>query len=76
MALATTEHVDAPDLRIRVEPSQENGLAERSRVMVDKLVTRRRSKVARVLGQTEPASMARIDQCLAVLLGLDIAPAA
>lgn len=41
----TSAIVDAPLLRITVEPDERNRLARRSQVMVDKIITVRRDKV-------------------------------
>jgi mRNA interferase MazF len=61
---------DAPDLRVTIEPSTENGLRERSQVMVDKPTTVRRGSISRTIGQLRPQEMARIDVLLAAILGL------
>jgi len=55
----TSQLVDAPDFRITIEPSLENGLREPSQVMVDKPVTVRRDRV----GQRRPGPSARCQCC-------------
>jgi mRNA interferase MazF len=41
----TSELVDAPDFRITVDPSGNNGLQVRSQIMADKPVTVRRARI-------------------------------
>jgi len=62
--------LDAPLLRIEVEPSAQNGLAKRSQVMVDKPQTPPRGKVGAVIGHLDDATMLTVSRTLAVFLGL------
>ena len=62
--------VDAPLMRITLEPSGANGLNKTSQVMVDKTITVRREKIGSVLGQVAPEKMLEIERCLAVFLGI------
>ncbi len=62
--------VDAPLLRVPIEPSEENGLARRSQIMVDKPQTPSRSKLGPVIGRLDDATMMTINRVLAVFLGL------
>ncbi len=62
--------VDAPLLRVPVEPSQQNGLARPSQIMVDKPQTLSRSKSGPVVGRLDDATMMTINRILAVFLGL------
>lgn len=50
MCLVTTLLVDAPLLRLTVEPSPRNGLRRRSQIMADKVVSVRRDKMGAVVG--------------------------
>jgi mRNA interferase MazF len=66
-----TTHVhEVPLLWIDIEPSAETGLLERSQVMADRIVTVRRDKVGKTIGQVEAATMSRLTQTLAMLLGI------
>ena len=60
----------APLIRIQVEPSEQNGLAKRSQIMVDKPQTPPRSNLGGVIGHLEAPAMLRVNQALALFLGL------
>lgn len=62
--------LDAPLLRVEVEPSAANGLAKRSQVMVDKPQTPQRSKVGAPFGCLDDATMLAVSRVLALFLGL------
>lgn len=62
--------LDAPLLRIEVEPSTQNGLTKRSQIMVDKPQTPRRSKVGAVIGRLDDTTMLAVNRALTMLLGL------
>ena len=66
----TSQWVDAPDFRITIEPSPENGLRETSQVMVDKPVTIRRDRVGQVIGRLNAAQMAQVNAAIALVMGL------
>jgi len=62
--------VDAPLIRIQVEPSPENGLRKSSQVMIDKIMTVNREKLGKPFGHINPDTMVRIDRALTLFLGL------
>ena len=62
--------IDAPLLRVPVEPSEQNGLAKRSQIMVDKPQTPSRSKLGPVIGRLDDATMVAVNRVLAVFLAL------
>ncbi len=62
--------MEAPLLRVEVEPSPGNGLAKRSQVMVDKPQTPSRSKLGGVIGHLDDATLLTVNRALAVFLGL------
>ena len=66
----TSELVDAPLLRVSVEPGAGTGLRLRSQVMVDKATTIPRAKVGHRIGQLERATLNRVSQALAAFLDL------
>jgi mRNA interferase MazF len=66
----TSTLVDAPLLRITVQPSSENGLQKPSQVMVDKAMTVKLDKVGPAIGRIDPEAMLEIERCLAVFLGI------
>ncbi len=66
----TGELRDAPLFRIRVEPSETNGLQKPSEVMVDKAHSISRDKVGSVLGHLAEEQMLAVSRSLAVFLGV------
>ena len=62
----TSDLVDAPDFRITIEPSSENGL----QVMADRPVTIRRERIGQKIGRLDNQDMARLGIALAFVLGL------
>lgn len=66
----TNTIVDAPLLRITVEPKEHNGLARRSQVMIDKVITVRRDKVGPAFGSADDALMLAVNRALLVFLGI------
>lgn len=66
----TSEIVEAPHLRVTIEPSTRNGLRVRSQVMADKPVTIRRERVGQRLGSLGPQEMTRVNAALAFVIGL------
>jgi mRNA interferase MazF len=66
----TSELVNAPDFRVTIAPSVENGLRVRSQVMADKPVTVRRERVGRTIGHLEVDDMGRLNVALAFVMGL------
>jgi mRNA interferase MazF len=66
----TSDLVDAPDFRVTIEPSSENGLRLKSQVMADKPVTIRRERIGQKIGRLDNRDMARLGIALAFVLGL------
>ncbi len=66
----TSEPVEAPILRILVEPTPENGLRHTSRLMVDKVTTVPKSRLGHRIGQLADDDMLRLNRSLLVFLGL------
>jgi mRNA interferase MazF len=62
--------IDAPLLRVPVEPTEQNGLTKRSQIMVDKPQTPPRSRLGPVIGRLDDATMVAVNRVLAVFLGL------
>lgn len=62
--------IDAPLLRVSVEPSPQNDLEKRSQIMVDKPQTPSRGKLGPVIGRLDDATMVTVNRSLAVFLGL------
>jgi mRNA interferase MazF len=70
IAPLTSEAVDAPLLRLRLEPSDSLPLREASYLMVDKITTIRRDRVGQVIGHLSRDDVVRLDRALVVFLGL------
>ncbi|GAB1387853.1 MAG: hypothetical protein AMXMBFR78_33220 [Rubrivivax sp.] len=66
----TSALVQAPLLRITLDPDETNGLQKRSQVMVDKAITVKRDKLGPVFGHVDPDVMLTVDRSLAVFLGI------
>lgn len=62
--------LEAPLLRVPVEPSEQNGLTRRSQIMVDKPQTPPRGKVGGVIGRLDDTTLLAVNRALAVFLGL------
>jgi len=61
--------VDAPLVRLEVEPSPQNGLRKRSQVMVDKIMTVKRDKLGEPFGRLDDETMIAVNRALALFLG-------
>lgn len=72
----TTNPTDAPLFRLVVDPNDRNGLRAISRLMVDKITTIPKAKLGHRIGRLEDAEMARLNQAIAVFLGLATPPRA
>lgn len=66
----TSEVVDAPDFRVTIDPSEENGLQVRSQVMADKPVTVRRRRIGQNIGRLGDVDIGRLNVALAFVMGL------
>jgi mRNA interferase MazF len=70
VCLVTSALIEAPLLRLAVEPSARNGLLRRSQVMVDKIVSVRRDKIGPRMGVMDDETMLSISRALAFVMGL------
>jgi mRNA interferase MazF len=66
----TSTTVDAPLLRVPVEPTPANGLEQSSQIMIDKVTTTGRSSVQKRLGALAAADLVRVERSLLVFLGM------
>lgn len=62
--------VEAPLLRVTIQPSAENGLLKPSQVMVDKAITVKRDKLGQAFGRIDADAMVEVERRLAVFLGI------
>jgi len=65
----TSELVEAPFIRVAVEPSAKNGLQKRSQIMVDKTSTLPRTKISAPFGHIDDETMLAVTRALIVFLG-------
>jgi len=70
----TTDPTEAPLFRVRIEPSDDNGLRDRSSLMVDKITTVRRDRLGSRLGRLGLEDMVRLNRAILVFLGLAASP--
>jgi mRNA interferase MazF len=66
----TARLVDAPDFRVTIDPTEENGLRATSQVMADKPVTVRRERIGQRIGRVGADDMVRLNAALAFVMGL------
>jgi mRNA interferase MazF len=57
-------------VRLAVNPNDENGLRQPSRLMVDKITTIPRSKLGRQIGRLRDEDMAKLSAAVMIFLGL------
>lgn len=66
----TSDPTEIPLLRIPLAPGPTSGLAQPSRIMVDKITTMPRSKLGQYVGKVSDADMLALSRALVVFLGL------
>jgi mRNA interferase MazF len=66
----TSELVEAPDFRITINPSKNNGLRARSQIMADEPVTVRRARIGQSIGRLDEGDLGRLNIALAFVMGL------
>jgi mRNA interferase MazF len=69
----TTDETEAPLFRLPVEPNERNGLRAACRLMVDKITTVPKTKVAARVGRLDD-DILRLNQAVLVFLGLAVSP--
>jgi mRNA-degrading endonuclease toxin of MazEF toxin-antitoxin module len=60
--------------RLPVEPNERNGLRAACRLMVDKITTVPKTKVAARVGRLDDEDILRLNQAVLVFLGLAVSP--
>ncbi|MFM9913730.1 MAG: type II toxin-antitoxin system PemK/MazF family toxin [Methylophilaceae bacterium] len=68
--LVSSDAVDAPLIRINVQPNTENGLKTLCQIQVDKTMTLRREKVGAVIGHLDGETMLTVNRALSVFMGI------
>ena len=67
--LLTGTLVDAPLIRINLNPTPQNGLLKRSQIMVDKAMTVRRDKLGEPFGHLDDTTMISVNRAMALFFG-------
>jgi mRNA interferase MazF len=70
LCIFTTDPTDAPLLRILIEPTTRNGLANASRLMIDKITTVPKARLGKRIGKLNDEDIVRMNRALTVFLGL------
>jgi mRNA interferase MazF len=68
--LVSNALVDAPLLRLTVQPDTANGLRRPSQIMVDKAMTIMRIELGEAFGRLDGDAMVEVERRLAVFLGI------
>jgi mRNA interferase MazF len=68
--LVSSTLIEAPLIRVTIQPGGKNGLKKASQVMVDKAMTMKKDKLGPVFGSAGDAAMLEISRCLTVFLGI------
>ncbi len=66
----TTDPTEAPLIRLAIKPTAANGLREQSSIMVDKITTVQRSRLAGRIGRLSDEDIVRLGRAIVVFLGL------
>lgn len=66
----TTHAVDAPLIRLPIEPSERNGLRASSQLMIDKITTVSKKKLESRVGRLSDEDLVRVNRAVVVFLGL------
>ncbi len=72
----TTNVIEAPLVRLCIEPSEDNGLERSSRLMIDKVTTVPKASLRDKLGRLRDEELLQMNRSLVVVLGLASAPEA
>lgn len=67
--LLSSTLVDAPLVRLNIEPNLINSLRKTSQVMIDKIMTVKRDKLGEPFGHLDDESMVAVNRALALFLG-------
>jgi mRNA interferase MazF len=70
VALLTSVAIDAPLIRIRIDPTPANNLRQTSWIMIEKIATVRRKNIGAVFGRLSDAELVQLNRALPVFLGL------
>lgn len=66
----TTHGIDAPLMRLPIEPSERNGLRASSQLMIDKITTVSKRKLEGRIGRLSDEDIVRVNRAVVVFFGL------
>ena len=66
----TTHAVEAPLMRLTIDPSERNGLRASSQLMIDKITTVSKKKLETRVGRLSDEDIVRVNRAVLVFLGL------
>ena len=70
LCVFTSDETEAPLFRLRIAPSERNGLRSASRLMVDKLTTVSKGRLGQRIGRLDDEDVTRMNRAILVFLGL------
>ena len=70
LCLITTYNSDMLPTRVALEPSEENGLIEKSWVMTEKIYSARKSEFGKRIGTLSERDMTEVSKQVSIVLGL------
>ena len=70
LAPLTSTARDAPLIRVPIEPTERNGLRQRSYVMLDRISSPRRQRLGEIFGELDDADMVALNRALALFVGI------
>jgi len=70
LALMTSHLVDAPLLRLTIEPNESNGLKTTSQVRSHRLITVRKKRIGETIGRLAERELVELNRLLALAIGL------
>lgn len=68
--LISSALVDAPLIRLTLQPTEQNGLRKPSQIMIDKAMTVKRDKLGNVIGRIDGETMISVNRSLALFFGI------
>lgn len=66
----STHLYEAPLFRLLLSPNKQNGLKEASQIMIDQMVSLKRSKIRQKIGVLTNDQMNKLDEAMTLWLGL------
>jgi mRNA interferase MazF len=68
--LISSTSVDAPLIRLTVQPTEQNGLRKPSQIMIDKAMTVKRDRFGKTIGHVDDETMISVNRSLALFFGI------